>query len=118
MRNPFLLLIGLMLVVGTVTGCNKEEAAAIESKCDASLRLKAEEMLKAGDDTPLDVLGKATGTVDDAMRTKLTKAGATLSEVREDLFVARIAPRKLGSVALLDFVKSLELSKTLEPLGH
>ena len=114
MRIPFLLLLGLMMVVG----CNKEEVAAIESKCDASLRLKVEEMVKAKDDAPLAVLGKTAVDLDDGMRAKLTNAGATLYENRGDLFVARIPPKKVGSVAVLDFVKSLELSKTLEPLGH
>jgi len=97
-------------------GCRGADVKAIESKCDAPLRQRAEGMARAGDSSPLDVLGKADGPIDDARRRKLTEAGADLGQVTQELFTARIPAHKLGSVARLGFVKSLQLSQEREPL--
>jgi hypothetical protein len=97
-------------------GCRGADVKAIESKCDASLRQRAEAMARAGDASPLDVLGGADGPIDDSRRRKLTQAGAELGRVTEELFTARIPARRLGDVARLDFVKSLQLSQEREPM--
>ena len=97
-------------------GCRGADMKAIESKCDASLRQRAEGMARAHDTSPLDVLGKADGPIDDSRRRKLSEAGADLGQVTDELFTARIPAHKLGSVARLGFVKSLQLSQVREPL--
>lgn len=112
-----LFVVALVIAAGISSGCKKEEREAIEAKCDASLRLRAEELAKSSPDSLLDVLGKAAGPVDDAQRGKLEKAGARLGTVTGDTFTSRVAVKKLGSVAALDFVMSLALSQTREPLG-
>jgi hypothetical protein len=107
-----------VVVASLCVGCRSSEREAIEAKCDASLRQQAEERVRAGDETPLEVLGRADGPIDPSERGKLEKAGATLDNVTEDLFAARIAPRHLGQVASLDFVRSLALSQTRDPLNR
>lgn len=108
----------LVLIVLAVLGlgCRAGNREAIESKCDAALRLRAEELARTDVSSPLDVLGRTSGSVDDARRGRLEKAGAALGQVTEDMFTARIAVKRLGDVAALDFVKSLALSQTREPL--
>ena len=106
----------LLLAVTPALGCRGGEAKAIEAKCDASLRMRAEEMAKAGEEGSLEVLGRASGPVDDLRRRKLTEAGALVGVVNEDMFTARIPVKVLGQVALLSFVKSLQLSQQREPL--
>lgn len=107
----------LLLAISGMIGCKKAEREALTTKCDASLRLRAEELAKSHPDSLLDVLGKADGAIDDARRQKLEKAGAQLGTVDADKFGARVPVRKLGAVAALDFVVSLALAQTREPLG-
>lgn len=107
----------VFLIAAAVTwGCRDAEVNAIASKCDASLRQRAEEMTRGGDTGAIEVLGKAARPLDDSHRRKLTDAGAELGQVMNELFTARIPVQKLGSVARLDFVKSLQLSQQREPL--
>ena len=100
-----------------LAGCRADEAEAVVSKCDAPLRMRAEEMARAGDKGPIEVLGSTHGAIDDARRRKLTEAGAELGQVTEELFTARIPADRLGRVARLDFVKSLQMSQKREPLS-
>ena len=106
----------LLIVVTLASGCRGGEVKAIEAKCDAALRLRAEELARAGDSGPLDVLGSANGPIDETRRRKLTEAGADLGQVTNELFTARIPTERLGRVAILDFVKSLQLSQSRDPL--
>jgi hypothetical protein len=108
---------GVIIGGSLLLGCRADEGQAIESKCDASLRTRAEEMARAGDKGPLEVLGSATGPIDEAQRRKLTDAGAEIGQVTQQLFTARVPADRLGRVALLDFVKSLQLSQKREPLA-
>ena len=119
MRVFFMLAVIAVLGVGC-RGAepNGSERAAIEAKCDASLRQQAEQQAKTGDSTPLEVLGRADGPIDEARRGQIEKAGAAVGEVKEDLFTARIPPQNLGQVASLDFIQSLALSQTREPLNR
>jgi hypothetical protein len=112
-----ILMTALLLATGVMTGCKKAEREALATKCDAPLRLRAEELAKSHPDSLLDVLGKANGTIDDARRQKLEKAGAQLGTVDADKFSARVPVKKLGAVAALDFVSSLALAQTRDPLG-
>ena len=114
MRTLLLLVIGMVLSLG----CRDGDQEAIEAKCDASLRHRAEELARAGDEGPLEVLGRCAGTIDESRSKKLRSAGAELGQVTEDMFTARIPVPKLGDVASLDFVKSLQLSQTRESLSH
>ena len=109
------LALALVSVVGV--GC-RDTSQAIEAKCDAPLRLRAEELAKAGAQGPLDVLGRTEGPIDEARRSKLVSAGADLGTVTEELFTARIRVSRLGDVASLEFVKSLQLSQLREPLSR
>lgn len=114
MRILWLLLLGLTMT----TACNRSEQEAIESKCDASLRHRAEELAHSNTNGTVEVMGRAGIPLLDAHRKHLEDAGAKISQMRQDMFVARIPVKKLGHVANLDFVKSLQLSQTREPLGH
>jgi hypothetical protein len=120
-RSPILhcllLIAALPLAIGGITGCKKAEREALEAKCDASLRLRAESLAKSNPDSLLDVLGKATGPIDEPHRQKLEKARAHLGTVTQDMFTARVPVKSLGAVAALDFVASLALAQTREPLG-
>jgi hypothetical protein len=113
MRWPAFLFAALLLAVG----CTDAERAAIEAKCDASLRLRIEELAHAGADSLLDVMGRTSGTIDDSHRQKLTSAGARIGQATDDLFTAQIAVKRIGKLASLDFVRSLALSQTREPLS-
>ena len=108
----------VLLFLALMAGCRRDQRAAIESKCDASLRQIAQQLASTAPDSLLDVMGQATASLDDARKQKLSSAGAQLGTVTGDLFTARVAVKKLGSVAVLDFVKSLALSQTNQPLGH
>src|SRR5262245_44146603 len=112
LRRAVILLIGMMLASGCRSGAGK----AIEAKCDAALRLHAQGLARAGDKGPLEVLGSAKGPIDEPQRRKLTEAGADLGQVTNELFTARIPTDRLGRVAVLDFVKSLQLSQQRDPL--
>ena len=119
MRVLFICVVIAALGVGCKdSDVDSSQRAVIEAKCDASLRQQAEDRLRAKDDTPLEVLGRADGPIDDSERARLEGAGATIGEVKEDLFTARIPPRRLGDVASLDFIQSLALSQTREPLNR
>ena len=99
------------MVAGMACGCRDADVKAIESKCDAPLRQQAEGMARAGETGPIEVLGRADGPIDEARRRKLTEAGAELGQVTDELFTARIPAPRLGNVARLEFVKSLQLSQ-------
>jgi hypothetical protein len=107
----------VLFIAATLTcGCRGADVKAIESKCDAPLRQRAAEMAQTDPTAAVQVLGRAEGPIDGPRRQKLEEAGAELGQVTDDLFTARIPARKLGSVARLDFVKSLQLSQEREPL--
>ena len=110
------LVLAIAVALGSL-GCRKEERQAFESKCDASLRLRVEQLASSAPDSLLDVLGSTSGPIDDARRQKLGKAGAQLGSVSEDKFTARIPVKRVAGVAVLDFVTSLALAQTREPLG-
>jgi len=101
----------LLIVAGLACGCRDADVKAIESKCDAPLRQEAERMARAGETGPIAVLGRADGPLDEARRQRLGEAGAELGQVTDELFTARIPARRLGDVARIDFVKSLQLSQ-------
>lgn len=92
-------------------GCRDADVKAIESKCDAPLRQQAEGMARAGETGPIEILGRADGPIDETRRSKLAAAGAELGQVTDELFTARVSARRLGDVARLEFVKSLQLSQ-------
>ena len=109
----------LALAVFAVLGIGCHDARkAIEAKCDAPLRNRAEELAKAQAQGPLEVLGRTEGPIDDKRRSKLVHAGAALGTVTDDLFTARIMVSRLGDVASLEFVKSLQLSQTRESMNR
>lgn len=112
MRWPAFLFAALLLAAG----CKGEDRAAIEAKCDASLRLRVEELAQAGADSLLDVMGRTSGAIDESRRQKLESSGARIGQATDDLFTARVAVKRIGKVAALDFVRSLALSQTREPL--
>lgn len=95
-------------------GCTSAERKALGAKCDASLRARATELAHAGPGDSLDVLGRADGTVDAGRAQKLLAAGARPVRLTGELFVARVATRRLGRVAALDFVRTLALSQERE----
>jgi len=106
----------LLVLLALGVGCKGGSREALEAKCDASLRLRVEELASTGPDSLLDVLGRTTVPLDDARKRKLESAGAQVQQVTEDLFTARIPVKRMGHVAVLDFVKSLALSQTRDPL--
>jgi hypothetical protein len=110
------ILVFVLAIAAFACGCRDGDMKAIESKCDAPLRQRAEDMARADESGPIEVLGRADGPIDEPRRLKLAKAGAEVGTVTGDLFTARIPVRKLGEVARLDFVKSLQLSQEREPL--
>jgi hypothetical protein len=114
MRTFLLLVIGMMVSLG----CRDADRKAIEAKCDTSLRQRAETLARDHDEGPLEVLGRCEGPIDESRHKKLRSAGAELGQVTDDLFTARIRVSKLGDVASLGFVKSLQLSQTRELQGH
>lgn len=106
----------ILLAASLASGCRGADMKAIESKCDASLRQRAEAMTRAGETSPIDVLGRASGPIDEPHRKKLVEAGAELGQVTGEMFTARVPARRLGNVARLDFVSSLQLAQEREPL--
>ena len=110
-----ILLLAVCAVLGV--GCN-DTSKAIEAKCDAPLRNRAEDLAKAQAEGPMEVLGRTEGPIDDKRRRELVKAGAVLGTVTDDLFTARITVSRLGDVASLEFVKSLQLSQSRESMNR
>lgn len=107
----------LLMVVALLAGCRRSERAAIESKCDAPLRHAVEGLARANPDSVLDVLGRATESLDDKRKRALVDAGAVSARVTGDTFAARVPVRRMGQFASLEFVKSLSLAQTSEPLA-
>ena len=107
----------LLLLVALGAGCKGGSRAALEAKCDASLRLQVEQLASAGPDSLLSVLGRTTVPLEENHRQNLESAGARIQLADGDLFTARIPVKRMGHVAVLDFVKSLALSQTREPLA-
>jgi hypothetical protein len=112
MRWSWFLVVPLALGVG----CKGGSSAALEAKCDASLRVRVEQLAGADADSLLDVLGRATVSLDETHQKKLESAGARIQLANGDMFTARIPVKRMGHVASLDFVKSLALSQAREPL--
>ena len=106
----------VQVLLAVAVGCKGGSSAALEAKCDASLRLQIEQLAAAHPDSLLDVMGRATAALDDASKKKLESAGARLQLENGDTFTARIPVKRMGHVAALDFVKSLALSQAREPL--
>ena len=106
-----------LVLVALGAGCKGGSTAALGAKCDASLRLRVEELARADADSLLDVMGQATLALDEAHQKKLESAGARIQLANGDLFTARIPVKRMGHVAALDFVKSLALSQAREPLA-
>ena len=71
MWRTVLLVLTAMIGGSLLLGCRADEGRAIETNCDASLRMRAEEMARAGDPGPLEVLGSANGPIDEPRRRKL-----------------------------------------------
>jgi len=106
----------LPVLVALGVGCKGGSTAALEAKCDASLRLRVEELARSDADSLIDVLGRATVALDEPHQKKLESAGARIQKANGDTFAARIPVKRIGHVAALDFVQSLALSQAREPL--
>ena len=112
MRTTWLLLVVAVLGLG----CRSQDRAAFERKADAALRLRVEELARTDPNATVEILGRTSGAIDETRRKRLESAGASLGQVLEDLFNARVPVKRIFDVAALDFVVSLELSQTREPL--
>lgn len=110
MRFPSLVLLALLL------GCAGNKETAMLEKADASLRQSVEQASARGGSEVLHVLGGCTGTVTEERKGALAAAGAVLESTSGDTFTARIPAGRVAEVAALEFVRSLELSKTRESL--
>jgi hypothetical protein len=110
-------ILSLLVVAALATGCKNSELAALEAKCDASLRQKVEELASTDADAVLDVLGQTTVALDADRQKQLVSAGAQVQQATGEMFTARIPVKRVGQVAALDFVKSLALSQVREPLA-
>jgi hypothetical protein len=108
----------LMVIAVLGLGCRHQDRAAFERKADAALRLRVEELAHTDPNASVEILGRAAGAIDATRRKRLESAGAGLGQVTEDLFTATVPVKRILEVAALDFVVSLELSQTREPLGH
>lgn len=106
----------LLIVIALLAGCRRSERAAIEKKCDAPLRSTVESLARANPDSVLDVLGHTTEALDEKGKRALVDAGAVAARVTGDMFAARVPVRRMGQFASLEFVKSLSLAQTSQPL--
>jgi hypothetical protein len=79
-----------LIAAAVAWGCRDADVNAIASKCDASLRQRAEEMTRGGEAGAIEVLGKAARPLDDSHRRKLTDAGAEVGQVTNELFTAPV----------------------------
>jgi hypothetical protein len=118
MRPPLPVLFAVLLVATVAAGCTDAEKHAFVARCDAPLRDRVETTLRAGADDSLDVLGSATGAVDDARRARLAAKGASVRMVKAEFFVIRLRASAVAPVAALDFVRGLQLSQTQNSLAH
>ena len=107
----------LPILIVVLAGCRADEKEAIEKKCDAPLRERITSAAKSGATDDLVIFGKCSGPIGDAQRASLTKAGADVRAVNGDIFTAAVPLKKIGAVAVLDFVTQLSLSGESKPLG-
>ncbi len=92
-------------------GCGPDRATIMDTKFDAALRQKISSL---GEDAPpetLAVIGKCVDTIDAVMRQKLIDAGADVQLMQGDVFTANVSSENVFSVAALEFVTLLQLSK-------
>lgn len=97
-------------------GCGPDKEMLMDTKFDASLRQKISSI---GEDTPpetLAVIGKCVDTIDAIMRQDLIDAGADVQLMQGDIFTANVSSENIFSVAALDFVTQLQLSKESKTL--
>lgn len=106
----------LVMLVLTLAGCGSTRETAMQSKADAALRQAVAEATAAGRPDTLQVMGGCDGQVSDERRKSLAAAGASVQTVTGETFVALVPAGRVGDVAVLDFVRSLELSKERNPL--
>lgn len=106
----------LVMLVLILAGCGTNKETAMQSKADAALRQAVAEAAAAGRPDTLQVMGGCDGWVSDERRKSLAAAGASVQTVVGETFVALVPAGRVGDVASLDFVRSLELSKELKPL--
>jgi hypothetical protein len=118
MRLSLPALSAVLLVAALAAGCTDAEKRAFATRCDAPLRDRVETLLRAGTNDSLDVLGTATGTVDEARRAQLAARGASVRMVKAEFFTLRLRASAVAPVASLDFVRGLQLSQTREPLAN
>ena len=108
----------LLLIAVLGLGCRHEDRAAFERKADAALRLRVEEQARTDPSATVEILGRTSGEIDASRRKALESAGANLGQVTQDLFTAKVAVKRIVGVAALEFVVSLELSQTRDPLNR
>jgi hypothetical protein len=106
----------LALILG-LAGCRGEDARLLEQKADAPLRQRLEQLEREKKDEILDLLGKASGPIEETARMRLAETGAEITSVTGDVFTARVAASRVIRLARLDFVSQLALSQTSQPLG-
>lgn len=92
-------------------GCGPDKAMLLDTKFDAPLR---EKLSSFGEDAPpemLSVIGSCTDTIDAVMRQNLIDAGANVQLMQGKTFTAKVSSDDIFSVASLDFVTQLQMSK-------
>lgn len=110
MKHACVIAIGLLVLVG----CRSEDPA-VSAKLDAPLRQKAEQLYQTKQRETLSVFGKCRTAIDNAMKNKIVKTGATLTSANNDIFSARVPSERLMTLARLEFVTQLQLSQTSQP---
>ena len=104
----------IAIAVLALAGCKAQDVAAAK-KFDAPLRLKADQLQQSGQHETISLLGKCSRTIDDAMKSAITKTGATLLSANADIFTATVPSERLLKLASLDFVTQLQLSQVSQP---
>ena len=100
---------GVLLVF--VLGCGPDKATLMDTKFDAPLREKISSMGEDAAPEILAVIGTCTDTIDALMRQSLIDAGADVQLMQGHTFTARVSSADVFSVAALEFVTQLQMSK-------
>ena len=93
-------------------GCGPDKQLLMETKFDAPLRQKMTALAEKEDPEDLMVRGKCATTVDGIMRQALVDAGADVRTMEGDAFTAQVSSNDVYSVAALEFVTQVQLSRT------
>jgi hypothetical protein len=95
--------------------CSSSSQEPNESKLDASLRIKLDELRKNSSQERIGIIGKCSEEITKEMKEELSNTGTNIQSTINQLFTADASINEIIRLSNLEFVVYLELSQKKEP---